>query len=475
MTGLDCSQPPEGVAETMLPQRSTMSRWQVSPRAACAALASAAIPDAANGAPNVGSPPPAIARTRCRRAPQSRRRAAPPRNRPGPEVLARARADEGAPGLGILPAQQLTQRYVRFIAVPRVAIGHDELDRLRHEMHELGAVRIKITDAIRLQNAQRLQHRRPLAPRAAFVEHLIAILDADRLLDRRSPAVQIRRANQAAMMSPGHIERLGGAAEPIDGGGYRAFIPVVECGLDLRPSIARGGLGLREDGRVESAQGGIGEQRPGRRHGTVLQEYGRGAVPLGHEQIAHRGDGVDSPGQQRMALQCVVDGGPKNAAQGQRAPIAQQREPRAEGSRYAGGEQARARNEIETERCEGLERGGRRRAALAADHGRLGIIVARQQNGHIAPRPVQMRLDDLQHETGRRRRVKRIAAGLQHFHAAGRRDPVGGGDGPENPGQLRSRGEDFHQRGVKSTPKVRITWRSCSSGCGERLGERQAT
>src|ERR1700733_9222086 len=67
ITGLDCSQPPEGVAETKLPQRSTMSRWQVSPRAECAALVSAAVPDAdpgaagsaAGSAPKVGSPPPA--------------------------------------------------------------------------------------------------------------------------------------------------------------------------------------------------------------------------------------------------------------------------------------------------------------------------------------------------------------------------------------------------------------------------------
>jgi hypothetical protein len=32
MVGELCSQPPEGVAETMLPQRSTTSTWQVSPR-----------------------------------------------------------------------------------------------------------------------------------------------------------------------------------------------------------------------------------------------------------------------------------------------------------------------------------------------------------------------------------------------------------------------------------------------------------
>ena len=31
ITGEDCNQPPEGVAETMLPQRSITSTWQVSP------------------------------------------------------------------------------------------------------------------------------------------------------------------------------------------------------------------------------------------------------------------------------------------------------------------------------------------------------------------------------------------------------------------------------------------------------------
>ena len=49
-----------------------------------------------------------------------------------------------------------------------------------------------------------------------------------------------------------------------------------------------------------------------------------------------------------MALPGVVDGRLENAAQGQRAPIAQQRKPRAEGSGYACGKQPRARNEIET-------------------------------------------------------------------------------------------------------------------------------
>jgi hypothetical protein len=64
---------------------------------------------------------------------------------------------------------------------------------------------------------------------------------------------------------------------------------------------------------------------------------------------------------------------------------------------------------------------------------------------------------------------------LPLLHAAGRRNPVGGGHGSENAGQLQSRREEFHQRAVKRTPKVHITRRRSSSGCGERLGERHAT
>ena len=47
MVGDDCSHPPDGVAETMLPQRSITSMWQVSPRVSPSGL-------------TVGSPTPAL-------------------------------------------------------------------------------------------------------------------------------------------------------------------------------------------------------------------------------------------------------------------------------------------------------------------------------------------------------------------------------------------------------------------------------
>jgi polyphosphate kinase 1 len=62
MTGELCSQPPLGVAETMLPQRSMMSRWQVSPATTPNSLTVGSPtppPSVPSSGPTVGSPTPA--------------------------------------------------------------------------------------------------------------------------------------------------------------------------------------------------------------------------------------------------------------------------------------------------------------------------------------------------------------------------------------------------------------------------------
>ena len=61
ITGELCSQPPLGVAETMLPQRSMMSRWQVSPATTPSSLVVGS-PMPPIG-PTVGSPTPAAGAT----------------------------------------------------------------------------------------------------------------------------------------------------------------------------------------------------------------------------------------------------------------------------------------------------------------------------------------------------------------------------------------------------------------------------
>ena len=61
--GEDCSQPPDGVAETMLPQRSTTSMWHVSPRVApvCSGESGSAPRAEPVETSTVGSPTPAAA------------------------------------------------------------------------------------------------------------------------------------------------------------------------------------------------------------------------------------------------------------------------------------------------------------------------------------------------------------------------------------------------------------------------------
>ena len=76
-------------------------------------------------------------------------------------------------------------------------------------------------------------------------------------------------------------------------------------------------------------------------------------------------------------------------------------------------------------------RAGRRRS-LAADHLRTGPCGRRYRiDRHVAARPVQMRLDDLQGERGGARRIEGIAAPFEHRHADRCRDPVSRGDDPE--------------------------------------------
>ena len=103
-------------------------------------------------------------------------------------------------------------------------------------------------------------------------------------------------------------------------------------------------------------------------------------------------------------------------AQRQRAVPLEQQHPGTEGGRHAGGEQAGARHEVEAEAGECVERRRGRRRALAVQHERLPAGRVEADDGHLAGRAVQVRLDDLKHEAGGDRGVERVAAVLQHGH-----------------------------------------------------------
>ena len=122
--------------------------------------------------------------------------------------------------------------------------------------------------------------------------------------------------------------------------------------------------------------------------------------------------------------------------------VAQQQQPRVDRARHGGGETARARHEVEALAAQVLDRGAGRRRALAHQHDRgAGLRRGDEEAGHVAARPVQMRLDDVQHERAGDRGVEGVAAALEHGLGAGGGEPVRRGGHAEGAGERRPRRE----------------------------------
>ena len=83
------------------------------------------------------------------------------------------------------------------------------------------------------------------------------------------------------------------------------------------------------------------------------------------------------------------------------------------------------------ELVEALDRRRGGRHALAAERERLAALCRPEHGGHLTARPVQVRLDDLEHEARGDGCVERVASALEHGHAGLRREPVRRRDHPE--------------------------------------------
>ena len=156
MTGEDCSQPPDGVADTMLPAWSTMSKCTVSPITSPMR-------------PTVGSPAPMPATSlRARRFELDDRAEA--FDRAGPQFERGLVGDELA-ALGVVGVRQ--QRLDRHldeirIAVEFLAVGVGELGAFHHEMDEVRPGHVEAVEVEALEQRELLQHHRALAPRPAL-------------------------------------------------------------------------------------------------------------------------------------------------------------------------------------------------------------------------------------------------------------------------------------------------------------------
>ncbi len=131
----------------------------------------------------------------------------------------------------------------------------------------------------------------------------------------------------------------------------------------------------------------------------------------------------------------------ENLADRSGAVAGEQFHPGPERPRNAGGEQTRAGDDVQPQIADRGDARRLRSGPLPAHHERLPLPGVEGDNRDLTAQTVQMRLDDLQHEPGGRRRVERVAASLEGRHPRGGGQPVGRGDHPEVAHELLAIGE----------------------------------
>ena len=256
----------------------------------------------------------------------------------------------------------------------------------------------------------------------------------------------------------------------------RPAIPVIQRAADLR--VAPGdACRIGCDGGVERGERPVAEQAAGRRHLATRKIQGGRAAPVQLEQRLHAGDGLRHAPDQRVAAAGMEDRRLEDVGQRQRPPVAQQRQPGAEGAGHAGGEMPAAGDRVEAQPGEMRDRGGVRRGTLAADHRRRVVAGSARQDRHLAAGTVQMRLDDLEHEARGDGGVESVAAAFEHAHAGGGGDPVRRGDGAEGSLEIGA-GRECHcrlqcsadgrsaasRRARRRAARRAAAWRAASAG-----------
>ena len=372
--------------------------------------------------PRVGSPTPGATRHRPGGCWQPRLAAV---RRAGPKLRRRRVADERAPLVRVRAGEQRVERHVEEVgvAVPRLAIGERELRALGHGVDVLGRGVSHGREVEALEQPQLLEEDGRLAPRAGLQHRQPVVVDGERLLVGRLPVAQILLGEQPGVTHAGAVHPLP-LLERDDRFGDEAAVPLLHRVVRLGEAAVR----LRELR--------VSVQAAGLRNRQI--DLGRGR-PLVAEQLLDVADGARDRRNDRIAVLRVVDRVLRHLGERQRAVIPQHRHPAAERAGDDGGERPGAGDERQPELVAvARDRRRARRRPLRAEHDRLAALDREQDRRQIAARPVQMRLDHLQRQPGRDRRVERVAALLEHRHAGRGREPVRRRDHPEGAAQLGS-------------------------------------
>ena len=354
------------------------------------------------------------------------------------QLLGGALPHERAPLVGVPGAEQRVERDVGEVrvAVPRVAVRERELRALGDGVDEVRGSHRREVEAG--QQRELLEQHRALPPRPGLADRVAVVVERDRHLERRRPARQVVAGEQPVLVRG--EDRLR----------HPAAVERVARRVDAR--LARAAARAREP-LERLGQRAVAEQPAGLGHRGV--ELGR-ARPLGRQPLRRRAD----PRHDRVAPARVSDRRLQHVRQLPRAEVAQHQAPGVERARHDGGVRPLARHEIEAERPVRVDRRRLRRRPLPAHHDRLAALHGPHDRRHVAARPVEVRLDHLQHEARRHRRVERVAAALEHRHPRARREPVRRGDHPERPAQL-GPGRERHpirSSAAPTTDSASIAW-----------------
>ncbi|SAL04392.1 hypothetical protein AWB83_07019 [Caballeronia ptereochthonis] len=262
-----------------------------------------------------------------------------------------------------------------------------------------------------------------MPPRSGLVDHEAFVFVGNGVFVARLPAREIGRVEQSAIALARGIEHVGRAEILVDRIRDEAAIERDARAFALFRAITARAR-LAQNAPVRLCDGRIREQVIGTRRFTVAQPLLGGRSPFALEEILNREDRRGHARQHRIAVLRIADRIAQHVFERQLAVVAQHRHPAAECAGHDRGQEAGAGHDGEAHLPHAFDRHGGGRHALTAQHAHAIFLRAVEHGGQLAARPVQMRLDDLQHEAGGGRRVEGVAAFFEHRHGRRARQPV---------------------------------------------------
>ncbi len=374
--------------------------------------------------------------------------------------------DQLAACRGIFVGEQRRERHVDEvrIAVEHLAVGVAELQAFDDRMHEGVARGVHRIEVEAFEHGEHLQHHGALAPRSGLVHAKAAIEPRHRRFDCRAVARHVVGRQQAPVAAAGRVDQRVRTVEAVDRFCDEAAIVSVARLLDLSLAVRTDRLRLLHDPAIGRCNSRRAQQRPRARHLAIRQPHRGGGRPFGLEEILRGENGRRDAGQNRKSILGVTDRRLQNVGKLPGAVVAQHQHPGVERAGHDARQHAGAGHLLAAQRGKSLKRRSRGVGPLAADHDRLGRVMLLQDDRHLAARPDQMRLDDLEHKPRSRRSIEGIAATLQHRHRDRACDPMRACDGAKSAAYFRPGGEALlHGNSVNAGRKLYAAGRNLTN------------